>query len=65
MKNIFQGQIGDCFLIAAFMGITLNKKLLSFIIPYDNLNPINNKIGVYHFRLWALGFWHDVVCWIV
>lgn len=61
MKNIYQGSIGNCFLIAAIMSITLNKKLIAHIMPYDNSLPANMKLGAYHFRFWTLGFWTDVV----
>ena len=59
MHDIFQGALGDCMLIATIMGITRNKALLSFLIPVDNL--VNYSIGAYHFRLWKLGEFYDVV----
>ncbi len=59
--DIYQGIVGDCFLIAAIMGITRNKTLLSFLIPVDNSNTENINKCAYHFRLWKLGDWFDVV----
>jgi hypothetical protein len=59
--DISQGYIGDCFHIAAIMGITRNKSLLPIIIPSDNAIQSNMKKGAYHFRFWKLGFWYDVV----
>ena len=59
--DIFQGQLGDCFLIGSIMGITRNKELLGFIIPADNAIRVNMNIGAYHFRLWKLGDWYDCV----
>ena len=61
IHDIFQGVLGDCFLIGAIMGITRNKELLPFIIPKDNAIKAKIKNGAYHFRLWKLGEWYDVV----
>lgn len=43
------------------MGSTHNKPLLSWLIPEDNALRANMDIGAYHFRLWKLGEWYDVV----
>ncbi len=59
--DIFQGGLGDCFLIGSIMGITRNKELLGFVIPSDNAIRENMKIGAYHFRLWKMGEWYDCV----
>lgn len=61
VDDIFQGLLGDCFMIAAIMGITKNKRLLSFLMPIDNAIRKNMTLGAYHFRLWKLGNWYDVV----
>ena len=59
--DIFQGILGDCFLLGAIMGFTRNKELLPFVIPSDNSIRSNMKLGAYHFRLWQRGEWYDVV----
>jgi calpain len=59
--DIFQGILGDCYLLAAIMGFTRIKELLPFVIPFDNANRTNMKLGAYHFRLWQRGEWFDVV----
>jgi hypothetical protein len=59
--DIFQGYLGDCYLIGTIMGLTKNKELLSHVIPADNALVENIKNGAYHFRLWKLGKWYDVV----
>jgi hypothetical protein len=59
--DIFQGLLGDCFLIGSIMGLTRNKELLGFVIPSDNAIRSNMRIGAYHFRLWKLGEWYDCV----
>lgn len=59
--DIFQGVLGDCWLIAAIMGATRNKTLLAWLVPHDNALRAHMNVGVYHFRLWKLGEWFDVV----
>jgi hypothetical protein len=43
------------------MGFTKNKELVKFVIPSDNAKSANMKLGAFHFRLWKLGKWYDVV----
>ena len=59
--DIFQGALGDCFMIATLLSITKNKDLCRRIIPIDNALKKNMEIGAYHFRLWKVGSWYDVV----
>ncbi|CAF0824493.1 unnamed protein product [Brachionus calyciflorus] len=61
IHDIFQGVLGDCFMIAAIMGITYNKELLAHVIPKDNASRNNMQLGAYHFRFWKLGNWYDLV----
>lgn len=61
LNDIFQGVLGDCFLIGSIMAITSNKELLSHVIPMDNISKENMNAGAYHFRLWQLGEWYDIV----
>ncbi|CAF0824434.1 unnamed protein product [Brachionus calyciflorus] len=59
--DIFQGSCGDCFMIATFLSICSNKELMGHLVPWDNALRNNMKIGAFHFRLWKLGEWYDVV----
>jgi hypothetical protein len=43
------------------MGMTLSPTRLAHIIPVDNAYKENSQFGIYHFRLWKLGSWYDVV----
>ena len=61
INDVFQGELGDCFLIAAINGVIKNRELLAHLIPMDNSDEKNKLIGAYHFRLWNMGDWHDVV----
>ena len=38
-----------------------NHDLLHHLIPIDNADEKNKNIGAYHFRLWNMGDWYDVV----
>jgi hypothetical protein len=59
--DINQGWIGNFFHIGALMSLLRNKQLLQIIVPSDNLQQENMNTGAYHFRLWRLGYWHDIV----
>ena len=61
VHDIFQGELGDCFLVACILGMTRNRAMLEHVMPLDNANESNKRVGAYHFRLWRLGDWYDVV----
>ena len=61
INDVFQGHLGDCFLIATINGVIKNRELLAHLIPMDNADEKNKSIGAYHFRLWHMGDWYDVV----
>ena len=59
--DIFQNRLGDCYFLAALMGVTNNTDLMNFIVPIDNGYRNNMKVCAYHFRFWQMGQWYDVV----
>lgn len=47
--DVQQGELGDCWLLAAVANLTLSRKLFFQIVP-DDQDFQENYAGIFHFR---------------
>lgn len=65
-NDVKQGQIGNCWFVAACSALSHHKSLWSRVIPdafeqeWDRQHP-ERYCGIFHFCFWRFGRWYDVV----
>ncbi|XP_077148317.1 calpain-13-like [Ranitomeya variabilis] len=60
LSDILHSKRGDCWVLSAIGSVTLKPEVLAKIIP-ENQGFAKRYAGIFHFRLWHLGEWMDIV----
>uniref|UniRef100_A0A0B7AGX8 Calpain-3 n=2 Tax=Arion vulgaris TaxID=1028688 RepID=A0A0B7AGX8_9EUPU len=58
--DVRQGELGDCWLLAAVASLTCNPKLFNFVVD-PNQSFTKDYCGIFKFSFWHQGEWQEVV----
>ncbi|XP_060077139.1 calpain-B-like isoform X2 [Ylistrum balloti] len=57
--DVQQGELGDCWLLAAVASLTINKTLFARVVPSEQ-NFTDDYCGLFRFNFWHQGDWVEV-----
>ncbi|KAG5892550.1 hypothetical protein JTB14_034233 [Gonioctena quinquepunctata] len=58
--DVNQGELGNCWFLAALTDVAQNPQLLARVVPQDQSFG-QDYCGIFHFRFWQYGRWIDIV----
>ncbi|XP_056021335.1 calpain-B-like isoform X28 [Ostrea edulis] len=58
--DVQQGELGDCWLLAAIASLTVNQRLFAKVVPPDQSFQ-DGYCGMFRFHFWRQGEWVEVV----
>ncbi|XP_062596934.1 calpain-B-like isoform X4 [Saccostrea cucullata] len=58
--DVQQGELGDCWLLAAVASLTVNQRLFAKVVPPDQTFQ-DGYCGMFRFHFWRQGEWVEVV----
>eukprot|EP00058_Branchiostoma_floridae_P005388 XP_002590876.1 hypothetical protein BRAFLDRAFT_129583 [Branchiostoma floridae] len=59
--DICQGELGDCWFLAAIACLSMNESLLFGVVPPDQSFDKGDYVGCFRFNFWHYGTWTEVV----
>ncbi|PAA60754.1 hypothetical protein BOX15_Mlig019924g1 [Macrostomum lignano] len=59
--DVRQGELGDCWLLAAVASLSMHPQLFDLVVPQDQDFTDADYCGVVRFRFWQFGEWTDVL----
>ncbi|XP_066282225.1 calpain-3-like isoform X2 [Branchiostoma lanceolatum] len=59
--DICQGELGDCWFLAAIACLSMNESLLFGVVPPDQSFQKGDYVGCFRFNFWHYGTWTEVV----